>query len=120
MFTTRLSAHRVWAILVVSNEMYHKNNLTPPPVDTQSQKLGASPQRPPGRKSRVDLTQGPIAAKLFSLAAPLVAGNILQTVYNLVDMFWVGRLGAEAVAAVSIVFPTEWLLISIAMGVTIA
>ncbi|NMA70964.1 MAG: MATE family efflux transporter, partial [Firmicutes bacterium] len=51
---------------------------------------------------------------------PLMAGNILQTVYNLVDMFWVGRLGATEVAAVSIVFPTDWLLTSIAMGITIA
>lgn len=78
---------------------------------------------PPPRSSRggqVDLTQGAIFPKLASLAVPLVAGNILQTIYNLVDMFWVGRLGAEAVAAVSIVFPTQWLLISIAMGVTIA
>jgi len=54
------------------------------------------------------------------LSVPLMAGNILQTVYNLVDMFWVGRLGATEVAAVSIVFPTDWLLTSIAMGITIA
>jgi putative MATE family efflux protein len=75
---------------------------------------------PPPRLQRVDMTQGPIAGKLTRLAAPLIAGNILQTVYNLVDMFWVGQLGAESVAAVAIVFPTEWLLISVAMGVTIA
>ena len=66
------------------------------------------------------MTQGALAPKLISLAAPLIAGNILQTVYNLADMFWVGRLGANAVAAVAIIFPTEWLLISMAMGVTIA
>ncbi len=66
------------------------------------------------------MTQGALAPKLITLAAPLIAGNILQTVYNLADMFWVGRLGANAVAAVSIIFPTEWLLISMAMGVTIA
>lgn len=72
------------------------------------------------RRNKIDLTQGAVAPKLLQLAAPLVAGNILQTVYNLVDMFWVGKLGAAEVAAVSIVFPTAWLLISIAMGVTIA
>ena len=66
------------------------------------------------------MTQGAPAPKLMRLAGPLMAGNILQTVYNLVDMFWVGRLGATAVAAVAIVFPTQWLLISMAMGVTIA
>jgi putative MATE family efflux protein len=76
--------------------------------------------RPGPRRQRIDLTRGAIVPKLAALAGPLVAGNILQTVYNLVDMFWVGWLGAEAVAAVSIVFPTQWLLISMAMGVTIA
>lgn len=81
--------------------------------------MSKAPQRN-ARRSKVDLTQGAVAPKLLSLAAPLVAGNILQTVYNLVDMFWVGKLGAAEVAAVSIVFPTAWLLISIAMGVTIA
>jgi putative MATE family efflux protein len=72
------------------------------------------------RRSAIDLTQGALGTKLFRLASPLMAGNVLQTVYNLVDMFWVGRLGATAVAAVAIVFPTQWLLISVAMGVTIA
>ena len=71
-------------------------------------------------RKRIDLTQGAIVPKLAALAGPLVAGNVLQTIYNLVDMFWVGKLGPEAVAAVSIVFPTQWLLISMAMGVTIA
>lgn len=72
------------------------------------------------RKQKIDLTTGSISPKMIKLAAPLVAGNILQTVYNLVDMFWVGKLGAADVAAVSIVFPTAWVLISMAMGITIA
>ncbi len=66
------------------------------------------------------MTQGALTPKLLTLAGPLIAGNVLQTVYNLADMFWVGKLGANAVAAVAITFPTEWLLISMAMGVTIA
>ena len=80
----------------------------------------AQASRPSPRRKRVDLTQGAVMPKLVSLAVPLVAGNFLQTIYSLVDLFWVGRLGADAVAAVSIVFPTQWLLISMAMGVTIA
>ncbi|MFS8542595.1 MAG: MATE family efflux transporter [Limnochordales bacterium] len=82
---------------------------------------GARPTGAPGgRRGAIDFTQGPIPANLIRLAWPLVAGNLLQTVYNLVDMFWVGRLGATQVAAVSIVFPTDWLLVSIAMGITVA
>jgi len=72
------------------------------------------------RSQRVDMTSGPVMARLLKLTWPLVTGNLLQTFYNLADMFWVGRVGADAVAAVSIVFPTAWLLISIGMGLTVA
>jgi putative MATE family efflux protein len=69
---------------------------------------------------RVDMTTGAVTPRLFKLAWPLVAGNLVQTFYNLADMFWVGRVGAEAVAAVSLMFPTAWLFISVAMGLTAA
>jgi len=64
------------------------------------------------------MTTGAVTPKLYRLAWPLVAGNLLQTVYNLADMFWVGRVDAEAVAAVSLMFPTTYLFISVAMGLT--
>jgi putative MATE family efflux protein len=66
------------------------------------------------------MTTGAITPKLAALAWPLVVGNLLQTVYNLADMFWVGRLNAEAVAAVSLMFPTAWMFVSVAMGITAA
>ena len=66
------------------------------------------------------MTTGAITPKLFALSWPLVVGNLLQTFYNLADMFWVGRVGAKAVAAVSLMFPTAWLFVSIAMGLTAA
>ena len=64
------------------------------------------------------MTTGAITPKLVDLAWPLVVGNLLQTFYNLADMFWVGRIGTEAVAAVSLMFPTSWLFVSLAMGLT--
>ena len=70
--------------------------------------------------SRVDMTTGSIGPRLARLAWPLVAGNLLQTAYNLADMFWVGRVGKNAVAAVSLMFPTAWLFVSTAMGITAA
>jgi len=68
----------------------------------------------------VDMTTGSIAPKLLTLAWPLVAGNLLQTVYNLADMFWVGRVSPEALAAVSLMFPLTYLFISTALGLTAA
>ncbi|KPN29558.1 multidrug efflux protein [Halolamina pelagica] len=73
-----------------------------------------------GNDSRVDMTTGAITPKLFALSWPLVLGNLVQTLYNLADMFWVGRVNAEAVAAVSLMFPTSWMFVSVAMGITAA
>ncbi|HVV00928.1 MAG TPA: MATE family efflux transporter [Verrucomicrobiae bacterium] len=64
--------------------------------------------------------KGPIGTALFRLAIPIVAGNLLQTGYQLTDAFWVGRLGAAAVAAVSISFPVTFLVIAIGAGLAIA
>jgi len=44
----------------------------------------------------------------------------MQTAYNIIDTYWVGRLGEEAVAAVSIAFPVIFLIISFGAGLTIA
>ena len=64
------------------------------------------------------MTTGAIGPKLLHLAWPLVFGNLLQTFYNLADMFWVGRVSPDAVAAVSLMFPLSWLFVSTAMGIT--
>jgi putative MATE family efflux protein len=68
----------------------------------------------------IDMTTGAIAPKVGRLAWPLVLGNLLQTVYNIADMFWVGRVSPEAVAAVSLMFPLSWMFVSTAMGITAA
>ena len=52
-----------------------------------------------------EITDGSLLRALLLLAAPLIAQNLTQVVQQLVDVFWVGRLGAEAVAAVGLVFP---------------
>ncbi len=64
--------------------------------------------------------EGPIGRALFRLAVPIILGNVLQTGYQLTDAFWVGRLGAAAVAAVSISFPVTFLVIAIGSGLAIA
>ncbi|HEY0964793.1 MAG TPA: MATE family efflux transporter [Candidatus Paceibacterota bacterium] len=66
------------------------------------------------------LLEGPIISSLIFLAVPIVLTNLLQTAYQLIDAFWVGRLGGEAVAAVSVVFPISFLAIALGMGFSIA
>ena len=71
-------------------------------------------------KSNVNLTTGSILRALVTLSIPLILTNILQSAYNLTDTFWVGRLGSEAVSAVSLSFPIIFIMISLGMGLAIA
>ncbi len=66
------------------------------------------------------LTEGPIARTLIRLAIPIVLANMLQTAYQMTDTFWVGRLSAGAVAAVSLSFPINFLSIALGGGLPIA
>ncbi|SEO62015.1 putative efflux protein, MATE family [Halogranum amylolyticum] len=57
-----------------------------------------------------EITEGSIPRALLVLAAPLVAQNFALVAQSVVDIFWVGRLGEEAVAAVGLVIPYTALL----------
>lgn len=71
-------------------------------------------------KYKKKYTEGRIFNSLFSLAVPIILANVLQTAYQLIDTFWLGRLGANAVAAVSISFPLLFLVLSLGSGLTLA
>jgi putative MATE family efflux protein len=49
-----------------------------------------------------DLTTGSVSRHLFKTAGFMLVTMLFQTLYFLVDLYWVGRLGKEAVAAVGI------------------
>ncbi|MET0546727.1 MAG: MATE family efflux transporter [Caulobacterales bacterium] len=66
------------------------------------------------------LLEGPILASLMKLAVPIVLANVLQSGYQVIDAFWVGRLGGAAVAAVSVTFPVVFLSIALGFGLAIA
>lgn len=71
-------------------------------------------------KKKENHTEGSILRSLVSLAIPIILANIFQTAYQLIDTFWLGRLGANAVAAVSISFPVLFLVLSVGGGLTLA
>ncbi|MBU7013725.1 MAG: MATE family efflux transporter [Theionarchaea archaeon] len=66
------------------------------------------------------ILEGPIVKTLFVLGWPIMVTNLLHTMYNLVDTFWLGKLvppeGTFAVAALQISWPIIFLLISLAFG----
>jgi putative MATE family efflux protein len=47
-----------------------------------------------------DLTQGPITTTIIAMAAPVAAGMIFQTLYLLIDLYFVTKVGDAAVAGV--------------------
>lgn len=52
-------------------------------------------------QARVDILNGQVELTVRSLALPVVALNLLRAGYNIVDMFWIGRLGPDFLAGVS-------------------
>ena len=49
-----------------------------------------------------DLTTGPLTRHLLKTTSFMLVTMIFQTLYYLIDLYWVGRLGTHAVAAVAI------------------
>jgi putative MATE family efflux protein len=67
-----------------------------------------------------DLTEGNLFRGLIAVAAPIVAGNVLQSVLELVDLFFVGRLGYEAIAGVAMGGTVVMVLMTIVIGLVTA
>src|SRR5689334_11227236 len=49
-----------------------------------------------------DMTQGPLRGHIVRIAAFITISMVLQILYSLVDLYWVGQLGPQAIAAVSL------------------
>lgn len=60
-----------------------------------------------------DLTTGPITRHLLKNMSFMLVTMVFQTLYFLIDLYWVGRLGTEAVAAVGIA--GNWTFIVLAL-----
>ncbi|APX95848.1 MATE family efflux transporter [Natronorubrum daqingense] len=73
-----------------------------------------------GEDRSVDVTDGELLKPIVFLAIPLIVTQLLQVAYNIADTFWVGRVSADAVAAISFAFPIIFLIISIGGGFTVA
>ena len=66
-----------------------------------------------------NLTEGKPLKLLFCFALPMVAGNLFQQLYNMVDTAVVGKfVGEDAVAAVGSSFPIVFLSVAVASGLS--
>ena len=65
------------------------------------------------------ILDGPIPKEILSMAIPLMVGFLLHNVFNIVDMYFVGWLGKEALAAVSLGGIFIGVIYTFAMGISI-
>ena len=53
---------------------------------------------------------------LITLSVPVVIAAVVQTFYNIVDTIYVGHIGSEALAAISVAWPFFVVLVSVSQG----
>lgn len=72
------------------------------------------------KSNRELLLNGNIGKAILALAVPVVINSFLQTMYNLTDTYWLGRLGTEELAAINLVTPVQNIIINFGSGITVA
>src|SRR5687767_1805889 len=71
------------------------------------------------RGSHQDYTEAPIGRAVVLLAVPMVLEMLMESVFVLVDVFFVARLGADAIATVGITEGWMTVMYAVAMGLAI-
>ncbi|HUO14270.1 MAG TPA: MATE family efflux transporter [Verrucomicrobiae bacterium] len=72
------------------------------------------------RGSHQDYTRGNLNRAILLLAVPMVLEMVLESLFAVVDVFWVGRLGAAAVATVGLTESMLSLVFAVGMGLSLS
>ena len=91
----------------------------PQPLDGGSRGFWSS-VREALRGSHQDYTQGNLNRAILLLAIPMVLEMVLESLFAVVDVFFVGRLGADAVATVGLTESMLALVMAIGLGVAMS
>src|SRR5499426_62716 len=94
-------------------------------MDTLSTAVAAPPSfwgsvREALRGSHQDFTAGNLNRAILLLAIPMVLEMVLESLFAVVDVFWVGRLGADAVATVGLTESLLSLVFAIGLGLSLS
>tara|TARA_Y100001970_G_scaffold55661_1_gene70469 strand:- start:897 stop:2252 length:1356 start_codon:yes stop_codon:yes gene_type:complete len=68
----------------------------------------------------MNLLKDKIPELVKKLALPAMVGTLFQTLYNVVDTFFAGKISPEALSALSKSFPIYFIIIATSIGVTVA
>lgn len=72
--------------------------------------MNTASHQPPAQDEYTRMTTAPVGPLILSLALPGMASNLISSIYNLADTFFVGRIGTSATAAVGVVFSIPMVL----------
>jgi len=72
------------------------------------------------RGSHQDYTTGNLNRAILLLAVPMVLEMVLESLFAVVDVFWVGRLGANAVATVGLTESLLSLVFAVGIGLSLS
>jgi putative MATE family efflux protein len=99
----------------------------------ETQELTAAPQSQSGppppmwqsireaiRGSHQDFTTGNLNRAIILLAIPMVLEMVLESLFAVVDVFWVGRLGADAVATIGLTESLLSLVFAVGLGLSMS
>jgi putative MATE family efflux protein len=70
--------------------------------------------------SNQDYTVGSINRSILMLAIPMAVEGILQSLFDVVDLFWVGRLGANGVAAIGLTESLLAVVFAVGLGLSLS
>ena len=72
------------------------------------------------RGSHQDFTKGSLNRAILLLAIPMILEMVLESLFAVVDVFWVGRLGADAIATVGLTESMLSLVMAIGFGLSLS
>lgn len=66
------------------------------------------------------ILEGNLIKAILALAIPIVLNSFIQTMYNLTDTYWLGQIGTNPMAAITLVSPVQNMIINFGSGITTA
>lgn len=72
------------------------------------------------KDNRAKILNGNLVSAILVLAIPIVINSFIQTMYNLTDTYWLGKIGTNPMAAITLVSPIQNIIVNFGQGITLA
>jgi putative MATE family efflux protein len=70
--------------------------------------------------SQQDYTEGSLGRAVFLLSVPMILEMAMESIFGILDVFWVGKIGSDAVAAVGVTEALLTLVFALALGLSMS